>query len=219
MNNQVIEQEIKNFIANTPLNTSEDGTYHYFDEPIIGFANIHDPLFREIANHIDPEQYPTASDWLARELRHEPIVGTVIAWSLPISKHVLDTNRTEKKIPSIEWAHVRYYGEQLNNALRQHMRDFFHHQNIPNISPQIDEHWSRITASNTGISSNWSERHAAYVAGLGTFSLNDALITVNGIAHRVGSIIVATELPATKRPYTGRYDYCLYYNSGIQKNA
>lgn len=104
MNNQVIEQEIKNFIANTPLNTSEDGTYHYFDKPIIGFANIHDPLFREIANHIDPEQYPTASDWLARELRHEPIVGTVIAWSLPISKHVLDTNRTEKKIPSIEWA-------------------------------------------------------------------------------------------------------------------
>ena len=99
------------------------------------------------------------------------------------------------------------------------MRDFFHHQNIPNISPQIDEHLSRITASNTGISSNWSERHAAYVAGLGTFSLNDALITVNGIAHRVGSIIVATELPATKRPYTGRYDYCLYYNSGIQKNA
>lgn len=52
-----------------------------------------------------------------------------------------------------------------------------------------------------------------------SFSLNDALITVNGIAHRVGSIIVATELPATKRPYTGRYDYCLYYNSGIQKNA
>lgn len=69
------------------------------------------------------------------------------------------------------------------------MRDFFHHQNIPNISPQIDEHCSRITASNTGISSNWSERHAAYVAGLGTFSLNDALITVNGIAHRVGSIL------------------------------
>jgi len=38
-----------------------------------------------------------------------------------------------------------------------------------------------------GPASSWSERHAAYAAGLGTFSLNDALITPKGIAHRLGS--------------------------------
>lgn len=37
-----------------------------------------------------------------------------------------------------------------------------------------------------GIASRWSERHAAYAAGLGTFSLSDGFISSRGIAHRCG---------------------------------
>jgi epoxyqueuosine reductase QueG len=46
-----------------------------------------------------------------------------------------------------------------------------------------------------GFASTWSERHAAYAAGLGTFSLNDALITERGIAHRLGSVVTDAALP------------------------
>jgi len=35
--------------------------------------------------------------------------------------------------------------------------------------------------------SNWSERHIAYVAGLGTFSLADSFITEKGAANRVAA--------------------------------
>ena len=55
-----------------------------------------------------------------------------------------------------------------------------------------------------GMYSNWSERHIAYAAGLGTFSLSDGFITERGIAHRCGSAVVGLELPASPRTRRGR---------------
>ena len=57
--------------------------------------------------------------------------------------------------------------------------------------------------------SRWSERHAAYVCGLGTFGLSRGLITPKGTAGRFAGIIVDTELAPDERPYTGVYDYCV----------
>lgn len=62
--------------------------------------------------------------------------------------------------------------------------------------------------------SNWSERHAAYAAGLGTFGLCDGLITPVGKSVRVGSVIANVRLPASERPYATHRDYCLFFNSG-----
>ena len=49
--------------------------------------------------------------------------------------------------------------------------------------------------------SHWSERHVAFVAGLGTFGLSAGLITERGIAMRVGSVVTDLELPPTPRSY------------------
>ena len=57
-------------------------------------------------------------------------------------------------------------------------------------------------------SSNWSERHVAYIAGLGTFGLSRGLITEKGMAGRFGSLVTTAELPVTERPYTDLYEYC-----------
>ena len=57
--------------------------------------------------------------------------------------------------------------------------------------------------------SNWSERHAAHICGLGTFGLSKGLITSKGIAGRFGSVITSCAFPVTKRPYEGLTDYCI----------
>ena len=62
-----------------------------------------------------------------------------------------------------------------------------------------------------GIASNWSERHAAYAAGLGTFSLNDGLITERGIAHRIGSVITDLPLLPTPRLFGDHRQHCLWH--------
>jgi epoxyqueuosine reductase QueG len=59
--------------------------------------------------------------------------------------------------------------------------------------------------------SNWSERHIAYAAGLGTFSLSDGFITERGIAHRCGSVVAAIEIPASPRTASGPYANCLSF--------
>lgn len=62
--------------------------------------------------------------------------------------------------------------------------------------------------------SNWSERHVAYAAGLGTFGLHRALITEKGTAGRLGSVVTTLELTPTKRIYKSYDEYCLYLTQG-----
>lgn len=78
----------------------------------------------------------------------------------------------------------------------------------PGLLPEHGEEQSEAH----GRSSNWSERHVAYTSGLGTFSLCRGLITNLGQAMRLGSVVVRAQIPATERPYSGPFDYCLYFN-------
>jgi len=56
--------------------------------------------------------------------------------------------------------------------------------------------------------STWSERHAAFVCGLGTFGLSRGLITIRGMAGRFGSIISELYLPADERQYEEVSEFC-----------
>ena len=60
----------------------------------------------------------------------------------------------------------------------------------------------------------WSERHVAFAAGVGTFGLQQGLITERGVYGRPCSIITTLRLTPTIRPYTEVYGYCLYAFDG-----
>lgn len=63
-----------------------------------------------------------------------------------------------------------------------------------------------------GYASTWSERHTAYISGLGTFGLCDGLITKVGKAMRCGSVIANINIESTKREYSHHNEYCLYFS-------
>ena len=75
--------------------------------------------------------------------------------------------------------------------------------------------WSTKTSEKYSYASTWSERHAAYASGLGTFGLCDGLITPVGKAMRTGSVIAKVGIDPTQRPYTDHQEYCLFYSKGI----
>jgi epoxyqueuosine reductase QueG len=77
-------------------------------------------------------------------------------------------------------------------------------------APAIQPYF-KIQDSPKGQFSNWSERHIAYVAGQGTFSLADSFITEKGAANRVGSVVIDLKLPPSPRTATTPYSNCLYY--------
>ena len=84
-------------------------------------------------------------------------------------------------------------------------------------APMIQPYF-KITYDEKGGYSNWSERHIAYAAGHGTFSLSDGFITERGIAIRVGSVVTSLALPASRRIATSPYSNCLFY-AGINCQA
>ncbi len=64
--------------------------------------------------------------------------------------------------------------------------------------------------------SNWSERHVAFICGLGIFGLSKGLITEKGIAGRFGSIVTNLYLNPVSRKYKHILEFC--QNCGKCKN-
>ena len=206
-------EEIRRFVLNWPdLRLPEHK--HYFDDPLLGVASGDDPIFAELQQVIGPFHWTPRQVLADSGFADDSRPVSVICWSLPISKTVRESNRPETLYPSKAWAFTRSHGEALNGALRRHVVSWLKERGVASVAPQFATGWLERDDPAVGIASSWSERHAAYAAGLGTFSLNDGLITERGIAHRLGSVVAAMDLPATQRS-RGLRDNCLYHAKGI----
>lgn len=97
----------------------------------------------------------------------------------------------------------------MNDRVRDRLVRALVDAGYPAVAPVRLPAFGRATSERFGIASRWSERHAAYTSGLGTFGLCDGLITERGKAVQFGSIVAAIDLPATPRPCGDRTAYCL----------
>jgi len=135
----------------------------------------------------------------------------VISWISPITRGTKDSTRKEKFFPSERGARTKHYGEIFQDALTNHVANNLIEMGIQVVIPPSKD----INASERyGLASRWSERHAAYVSGLGTFGLCDGLITKKGKAVICGSVIANISLPPTEREYADHHAWCLYYATG-----
>jgi ferredoxin len=210
---QKVRSIISSFVTESPANSLPDRNGPYFGQPLVGFAGFDYPLFTAYKKIIG-DFHLTPVELFSAEFNKEPVKGTVISWILPISETVCRSNRYQSEYPSCEWALTRTHGEALNGALRRYLVGWLTSQGFNALAPQYSEKWRELPETPAGRASTWSERHAAYAAGLGTFSLNDGLITVKGIAHRCGSVITDLVLAPSPRSDRGYADNCLYYREG-----
>jgi epoxyqueuosine reductase QueG len=205
-----IVAEIERFVRECPDNRLPELGGPYFDAPLVGFASAADPLFDDY-HRIIGEFHRTPQEAMADALGAGVRAATVICWVLPISREARRSNRRESRLPSRAWAETRAYGERgVNVALRKHLVGFLEARGHRAMAPLLAPGWKELATSPVGPASTWSERHAAFAAGLGTFSLNDSLITARGTAHRLGSVVTDLAVPPTPRPYAGHRDYCLH---------
>lgn len=215
-----VRQMIEGFVGNSPANRLNrlDGS-PIFDSPLVGYADGDDPLFSEY-KHIIGQFHLTPREALAlatsEESSKEPSHVSVICYILPIARATRQSNTTQIICPSKEWMHTRHHGEQFNDALRDHIVTWLKERGYRAIAPARSEHFEIRYGKEIARppASNWSERHIQYAAGLGTFSINDGLITEAGIAMRCGSVVTDLPLPSGQRPYNSPFDYCLYLAKG-----
>lgn len=210
----IIRNEIIRFVRESPDNRFPDSDKPYFEEPLIGFAAADDPLFGDYKRiigefHLTPQEI--------MENIYGAGVGeakTVICWILPIAEAARTSNRREQAKPSREWALTRAFGEQFNTSLRLHLAGMLGFWGAQAIAPLLSGMWRPVMDPRAGMASTWSERHAAYAAGLGTFSLNDGFISARGIAHRCGSIITSETITPTERTCNDPWSNCLFCREG-----
>jgi epoxyqueuosine reductase len=188
-----------------------------FDAPLVGVSRADDPIWDRIVGHIGPPHWrPEEAFALAFP---EALVATralcIISWVLPQTKATRDEHRQARERPGKRWSLARHFGEQVNERLRRQVVARLEEQGIPAVAPVLLPQWDYGRSATAGIASNWSERHAAFAAGLGTFGLSDGLITARGKAVRVGSVVAAAPWPATPRPYGDDHRaYCLHFSGG-----
>ena len=185
--------------------------------PHVAVARGDDPLFLSNKELIGPflwtpeEAYAIAfpdAQAPASDLR-------VISYVLPQTPETRADQRKEKSLPSERWARSRYHGEEFNCDLRNYLADTLTQAGYPSVAPERLPGFAYQQSERFGLASNWSERHAAFVAGHGTFSLSDAMITRWGKAVRFGSVISRINLPVTQRVYgEDHLAWCLWYAKG-----
>jgi epoxyqueuosine reductase QueG len=212
-----VRRTIRDFCATSPDNSLHgDGGEKAWGEPLVGFSRGEDPLYRQFKKDIGsflwtPEEIFNLT-FPERQAAAEQL--TVVSYVLPQTEATRADQRRETDVPSERWSRSRFYGEAFNVRLREHLVDTLGRAGIEAVAPDRSPLFAYRQSERFGLASNWSERHAAFVAGLGTFGLSDGLITPLGKAVRCGSVVARLRLPPTFRSYDNHQAWCLYHARG-----
>lgn len=216
-------KQIKDWMTNSIIsfvNTSSENSLKdennekAWDKPLIAFSNGNDPLYKDIQSEIGNFYWTPAEifniSFPESNVRLEQL--NIICWILPQTEKTKGDNRKQTKYPAERWVRSRLFGEEFNNIVRQFVVSLLTKSGYKAVAPVLSPLWEWIKNEKHGYTSNWSERHVAFISGLGTFGLCDGLITSIGKAVRIGSVVTNAILPPTERPYTDYHEYCLYYS-------
>jgi epoxyqueuosine reductase len=213
-----IRSLIREFIATSPTNSlHNEAKEKAWDEPLIGFSRGDDPIYQQYKTHVGPFHWTPLEIFRLTfpEVPAKEDELTVISWILPHTESIKADLRKETANPSEKWVRARIYGEECNEELRKLVAASLVKAGYPAIAPTLSSSFKTENSERFGMASSWSERHAAYAAGLGTFGLCDGLITPKGKAIRCGSVVAQIKVSASPRPYTDHHAYCLFYAKGI----
>lgn len=215
-----LEKAIKAYVATSPGNRLPAfNNDPIFAEPLVGFADGDDPIFQEYykREEIIGSFHYTPREILEKYLQQKaggkckkPAHISVIAYILPITHETRLTLRQETQVVSVRWNHTRWQGQDLINEVSLYLVSLLEQLGYQAIAPEQSSFYERLEQP-TGIISNWSQRHIAYAAGLGTFSLSDGFITPKGIAIRCGSVVCDAVLTPTPRLFKNHLANCLFY--------
>ncbi|MBQ8179104.1 MAG: hypothetical protein IJ026_01480 [Candidatus Methanomethylophilaceae archaeon] len=165
-------------------------------KPLVGFADANHPRFAEFRSIVHPEHY-MPSDIL-------PGATIVVSYFLPFERQVARTNIPGDK-PSPEWAFSYLMSNEASIGLGERVARIVRGMGFEAVSPRD------IKRAPGTIVSRWSQRHIANLAGLGTFGMNNMLITEKGCCGRFYSVVTTLDVEPDGIPGT---EYCTYRRNG-----
>jgi epoxyqueuosine reductase len=220
------EHRITEIVRDAVRGSSENRLRGLDDEPawgdaLVGFAAGDDPLFEFLKEDIG-EFYWTPKEIFGLTFGTGPAASvgreaprlSVVAWVLPQTGATKADQRQESRFPADRWVISRAYWQELSDDVHATVVARLAAMGLRAVAPEQSAHWRTAESPLYGRASTWSQRHTAFVAGLGTFGLSDGLITPVGKAMRAGSVVVEAALAPSPRRYEGHHDWCLFYVDG-----
>lgn len=213
MTKQDIARIAQEFVQNSDYNyVSKDNALleelvgmKIFEEPIFAFGAADDEGFQMLKNpQAIGDHFLLPKEWMLR-------ANTVISYFFPFTDQVIKSNRKDNNWPSNEWLHGRIEGQNFLKEFSIFLNSKLNDEGYESLVPTLDGRFRLGSINNNEINyftCNWSERHVAYVCGLGTFGLSKGIITIKGMAGRLGSVVTNLKLETTNKSYSNIYEYC-----------
>ena len=192
---QQIRELIQTYISN--YQKREEIATEY-GAPLVGFADAWHPYIQNLPQLIGG----------SHELPQNVLTGAkiIIAYYVPFTRDLAKSNRTGGITASPEWARAYEETNALFGELNEEIIHFIQAKaGHAGITPKA------VTFYQDRLVSDWSQRHIAYAAGLGTFGLNNMLLTRRGCCGRFSTVITNLDLEADQ-PLTE--EFCLYKKNG-----
>lgn len=187
-------------------------------EPLIGFAATDDPLFEQ---YKDPEVI--GPDWLSPK-EWLPEAKTVVGIFYPYADELREEVRGEGPVVSASADTGFPQAGKCARKITAALMEALSNAGITVLDPGRDP---RFKVTNTPVRSGedeslhfcsaWSQRHALYACGLGTFGIHRHLITEKGCAGTMGSFLIDAAYEPTPRTYTGVYDNCIMCGACVNR--
>lgn len=212
-------ETLRKKIATHPDNSMEGPNLFgekMFDEPLVDFVSGDDPILKEYKKIIGPFHLTPFEimKWQAEKNgikppREEDL--SIVSFILPFVKETKDGNAKSTEWPTERWAQTRLLGEIFSQTIVREIVTLLMSKGVLAVSPDVTPFFNKKRYPEVGWASPWSHRHMAYAAGLGTFGLQDFLITEKGAAHRCGSFVVNLKLKPQRKRSDDIHAYCLQY--------
>lgn len=199
-NDAWIRETLCRLVAGSPSNRLTDfGGQAIFDRPVVGVADGDDPAFMELRRVVS-ERHRLPREMLDCAAGDKPVGAVrVVCWALPFTHEVRVSNRAGEW-PSALYSVARNNGGALGHEVWNAMAARLRERGWLAVAPELEAGYTAYRAPEHVFTSTWSERHAAWVAGLGRFGLSRGLITPLGVNVRFGSVVTDLPLTVTPRP-------------------
>lgn len=208
---QALRESACNYVSEQMALCPQDVGQRLYDDPIVKIGSADDELWEELkAPEAIGHLFRTPKEWMAQ-------AKCVVSYFAPFSDYVVEGNCADAVDVGNGWLYARVEGQQMLTEINHFLERWFESQGVKALSPYASDQFryvfeagscDQIEDKSLSFTSNWSERHVAYVCGMGTFGLSKGLITERGVAGRFGSVIIDACLPITPCSYSDIYEYC-----------
>lgn len=194
-----LENLIKTFIRECSQNHN---TTTSWNEPLIAYADAFNEDFIKLKELVSPT-HAMPHDFLSN-------AKTVVTYFIPFNGDIIKSNIAHKhssKEWSIAYIETNKLIYDLNTFIKSELEKLGFNSNIIPATHNFDTQ---------KLISDWSHRHVAAIAGLGTFGINNMLITDKGCCGRVGSFVTDMKIEPSSKI---KNENCLYKSLNICKKC